>query len=339
MKKLLKLIFISLFLFFVIFLQIHSSDELGNECKPYNETVQNLVKWLKELPAPFDYQNEERREMLLSIDELFLHPFAPKLPCVGYFFQSRVDAFLEDYMSFKITDGVAIWKLYNEAVVVKTASVTFAFDVHGGWEKIYWPDEKLYKFLDTIDVAFYSHNHGDHVDVRVIQYLIEKGKTVVTMPDFLLESTFPKKLTVVRNKKFEVAELSVIAYPGFQKETINNVYHITTPEGISIMHLGDENEINNFGNEWYRKQKEYPRVDVLLPNIWSPDLKNICDYFKPSLIVIMHEHELMHGVSGRRSYSFVYNVLEGLSWEKAYVLAWGEKIVIPKPFNEPSQNH
>ncbi len=34
-----------------------------------------------------------------------------------------------------------------------------------------------------------------------------------------------------------------------------------------------------------------------------------------------------------------YYYFKRLNFEKDYVLAWGEKIVIPKPFNEPSQNH
>ncbi len=83
-----------------------------------------------------------------------------------------------------------VYKIYNEGIVARTASVTLAFDLARGWcqGKNVLPDALgVQQILDRCDILFLTHNHGDHVDPVVVDMFLKAGKrmepTTNILPD------------------------------------------------------------------------------------------------------------------------------------------------------------
>ena len=73
--------------------------------------------------------------------------------------------------------------------------------------------------------------------------------------------------------KLRNSSLDLIVYPGHQMKSIdNNVYLVTTPEGIALAHLGDQINEGDFmiDYDWIDKVGLNHRVDVLMPNACTP---------------------------------------------------------------------
>lgn len=238
-----------------------------------------------------------------------------------------------------------IIRFYNHGFILQTPSVTLAIDiVRGGRNVITGSEEEPFIDLELMrpivercDALFISHPHNDHADLRLARLFLEAGKPVVAPPG-LWENMSP---LIIRPRAagatapvdFTVAlpalkkPLSARAYPGHQGEVPNNLYAITTPEGKTILHSGDQ---DGKGDDlsWLLKIREQLRVDVFMPQCWMARLPLVVEGVAPALVLPGHENEMGHTIDHRESYWQTMRRVQKLS-APVIVTAWGEHVDIP----------
>lgn len=99
-------------------------------------------------------------------------------------------------------------------------------------------------------------------------------------------------------------ELEVIVMPGHQDDTPNNVYIVSTPEGIAIAHTGDQ--WNKEKDGWIEQVKDHAQIDVLLVHCWAMPLERMVEGFNPKLVISGHENEIVHSIDHREPYWLNY---------------------------------
>lgn len=304
----------------------------------------NLVtKALQNYP-PSVNDNLERRMAYLLIDNVLHEEKAPCRPAVQFFFRQRIVDAIEQIRTEKVKNGAMIWKLYNHAFVVKTASVTIGFDIQRGVvgvKDFSLDNDQISRLADVVDILFISHSHDDHADMSVAEIFIKKNKPVVTTPDLWTGTAIYDKikhLERISEKTQEIAlpckgfKLKVINYPGHQESLINNVYLVMTSEGLSFLHSGDQMNKEDFS--WIDHIGEKHKVDVAMINSWAlyPE-QRVEKGFHPRIIIPGHENELAHSIDHREPY-WLNDVRLGDKSVFPWVqMVWGEKyhyVPIPK---------
>lgn len=268
-----------------------------------------------------------RNAALYALDEAFHYTDtvdSGKSPAILEFLRRRTELAAYEMENTKVTDGAVIWKLYDHAFVVRTASVTFAMDLTRGlWA--WWEDPALQKstkrIVDQCDALFVSHEHGDHFDPFVIEAFKAQGKPVI-LPGSLERNGITQHEVKLTNDR----KLRAVIFPGYQGDTINNVSLIQTPEGMSFAHTGDFAQKDNTPidqYQWVDKIKEKWNVDVLMINIWASKFSRVVSGFDAELVIPGHENELGHGLFDRKPYWQSYEKMQEIGCPFV-VLVWGE---------------
>ena len=245
------------------------------------------------------------------------------------FVSSRVGKVVED-MKQPVKKGMKIYKIYNDGFVARTKSVTIAFDVVRGAcnnEQIV-SNERINAIVDQCDVLFLSHNHGDHVDRYVVDRFIAVGKPVVAATEILKDVkgvTHYRSESETLDKVVELKSgesLKVKIYPGHQSEMMCNVYAVTTPEGLTVAHTGDQYNKEDFA--WINTVKnQKPAIDALLINCWSMDIADAIKGFNPRYVLTGHENEMGHTIDHREAFWLTFQKLQPVEHDYV-VMAWGE---------------
>jgi L-ascorbate metabolism protein UlaG (beta-lactamase superfamily) len=304
-----------------------------------------------------------RRMALYLLDAVLHDVYAPNRPPVQQFYKRRMEALACDLERARVKEGARIWKLYNHGFIVRTASVTLAFDLHrgtsgfrvsdpkGGRQIVRSPgfpigEELAQRIARQCDVLFISHFHGDHADEVFAKAFCDQGKPVVTPPGVFAASPLRPKLTVLPRRadvlqtlaiRNGAAELKLVVYPGQQYQhggPPNNVVLVFTPEKLSFAHNGDQ--INDpypayqEDYKWIDHVHEHHRVDVLMTNCWTDDIYRFTRGFDPKLVLPGHQNELGHPVWDRVPFWGDAEYLK-LSYPKllasnypVIAMAWGE---------------
>jgi len=298
-------------------------------CSEYSPKFDELAAWL-DARHPVLENQDERESKLKLIDEALLFPEAKMMPCAADFLRRRMETFIADFEASSVASGMTIWKLYNHTVIIQTPETTIAVDLIQGPGIMRTPRDIIERIVARTDILLVTHHHGDHIDWDVWDMFLDAGKKVVVPEPARKEYRRRDELTVIRQGKIDLPGILVNVFPSYQKKDLDGVYLFKTKDGVSAMHLGDENNIMRLGSEWYRKIKPPMEIDVLIPNIWCPNLKPLLEHIKPALVLSSHEHEVGHPVEGRRPYSYVYRVLRAVGLPYA-VPAWGERVAVPAP--------
>lgn len=301
-------------------------------------TVESLLD--QNPPAPMT--SPQRRAAFLLLDNVFHETDAAKRPAVQKFFINRTRAVAAALQQAKVTQGALIWRLYNDGFIVRTASATIAFDLVSGRHLedsgFLLPDGLVEDLVRQCDVLFISHAHDDHADPHVAGSFVRNGKPV-SVPEGLwkdqpfgegllrLERTADTFHTIPLRGGSDV--LRVVVYPGHQGQLLpNNVTLVTTPEGLAFAQTGDQSNDKDF--EWIDTVLKTHRVDVLMPNCWSPDLPRLIRGFDPAVVIPGHENELGHSVDHREPY-WLDDPRLGEEAGRAVLMAWGESYTyVPK---------
>lgn len=288
------------------------------------------------LAVPPQYPEPDNRRLALRLLDAVLHDiYAPNRVPLQNFYHERMERVAAELESTQVQEGAAIWKLYNHGFIVRTASVTLAFDVHRGASRFRvddpqqgktavqcpgfpMPDAWAERVARQCDVLFISHKHGDHADPVVAQAFLALGKPVVAPVDVFEGNELQAKVTHLERIAHEkqtlrvkdgALELSLVVYPGQQYQgegTLNNVVLVFTPEGMSFAHNGDE--INDpypdyqEDFKWIDVVREHHEVDVLMTNCWSNDILRQTRGFDPKLVLPGHQNELGHPIWDRVPY-------------------------------------
>jgi hypothetical protein len=297
-----------------------------------------LQAFTPQIPEP-----AERRRAMMLLDQVFHDPDAPKRPAVQRFLHSRLERAAGLIESTRVETGAMVWKLYNHGFVVRTPTVTIGFDLvraHSARaEGFAVADEVLLRIARECDALFISHRHGDHADPTVAGMFLSDGKPVVAPPEVWADQAIHPKITHLNREPHTLQplpiqdgklSLRVAVYPGHQgggrqsahgNGIENNVPLVFTPEGMSFAQTGDQSNDEDFS--WIDQVGQRHRVDVLMPNCWTPDIVRMVRGFDPELILSGHENEMGHTIDHREPYWLTYSRLRGAT-APLLVLAWGE---------------
>lgn len=245
------------------------------------------------------------------------------------FVASRASKVIADMQS-PVKKGMKIYKIYNDGFVARTKSVTIAFDVVRGalkGESIV-SDKDIATIVDQCDVLLLTHNHSDHVDRYVVDRFIAAGKPVIAADEILkgVEGvTHYRSETDILDKEITLRSgktLKVKIYPGHQSEMMCNVYAVTTPEGLTVAHTGDQYNEGDF--KWINTVKDQkPAIDALIINCWSMNIADAIKGFNPRYVLTGHENEMGHTIDHREAFWLTFQKLQPVTHDYV-VMAWGE---------------
>ena len=289
-------------------------------------------------------EHPARRAALVRLDDILHIQTAPDKPIVQRFFHAQVTRGVEEIEKTTLTRGARLWKIYSHSWIVRTPSVTVAFDLVPGPprnEGFALPPAVLERLVRQSDVLFISHLHSDHANKAVARMFLQQGKKVVASeglwkddPEFAGRLIYPQRsadtvhhLTVREGGP----KIRYVAYPGHQgKAPINNNHLVITPESFTVMHTGDQSSDDNDWSDfaWISSVGFQHKVDVLLPNCWTTDIQRMARGVNPKLILTGHENEMSHTVDHREDYTQTYNHLFGTAYPFV-VMSWGEGYLVP----------
>ncbi|MHB1319592.1 MAG: MBL fold metallo-hydrolase, partial [Anaerolineae bacterium] len=273
-----------------------------------------------------------RRQALLMLDEPLHVLSAPVEPCLNAFLNRRIARAVDEIESEVVTSGMTLWKLYNHGFVVKTPEVTIGFDLHRGPFETFRIESGLFdRLLQATQALFISHEHSDHADADAIPQMLGLQRPVIVPPGLWKGAAAdfrwiePERHWMVANRlALGDASITYRIFPGHQgTELLNNVTLVELPNGLSVMHTGDQSNTEDFG-VWIDRVHEQASVDVLLPNCWSTNLPRLIQGVAPRLVITGHENEMSHPVDHREAFSKTYGHIVGES-TPVVVMAWGER--------------
>ena len=322
-------------------LEKKGNDYLNRQSQAFLSEINGILKkHLPQLP-----QHPERRLGLELLDAVMHDKQAAFRKPVQDFFHQRISSVLDSIEHTKVKDGAVIWKLYNMGFIVRTKSVTFAFDLtsakSSGSEAFVLPSDIMKRLIGQCDALFISHYHGDHAEEAVAQTFINAGKPVVAPPQIWNGKPIHQSITHLQReantlqtlKLKDNRELKVVIYPGHQMAKIeNNVPVVFTPEGLSFSHMGDQINEGNFmiDYDWIDHVAENHRIDVLMPPCWTNEIYRIVKGFNPKLVIPGHENELGHTLDDRVPFwgdseflELTYPELKKSAY-KTLIMTWGE---------------
>ena len=324
-----------------------------------DEAFKTLDRIAPQAPEP-----AERRLALRLIDAVLHDAHSPNRPPVQTVYHARIEKAVADMEQTKVESGAIVWKIYNMGFVVRTVSVTLAFDLNRGPRGYRYAegskprtnvpspgfpiaDDLAKRLVAQCDVMFVSHEHGDHADLFMANAFLEAGKPVVAPEEAFRRDEFHDRIThlvreVDRVQTLPVQggakELKVIVYPGQQYQghgVPNNVVLVTTAEGMSFVHNGDQmnDPYPDYQEDfkWIDRVHESHRVDVLMTNNWTNDIFRMVRGFDPKVVFTGHENELGHQLWDRVPYwgdaTYIVSNINELKASKYAVvpMAWGEK--------------
>ena len=343
-------------------LLILQNNVLGQDSKKTIDPSMNIIEdnylnrqseaFLKEISAtmkeiPPQYPLPRERELSLFLLDALLHDkYAAHRPTVQRFYKNQIIAAIDDMEHHTVTKGAKIWKLYNMGFVVRTQSITIAFDLtsgeSAGSEGFTISNENMRRIVNQCDALFISHRHRDHKDLWIAEQFLEQNKPVVAPKQVWEGEPIHEKITHLKREAHTIQELpiknntidlKVVVYPGHQMSRLdNNVPLIFSPEGISFAHMGDQINEGDFmiDYEWIDRVKDHHKVDILLPPSWTNEIHRIVMGFDPKLVIPGHENELGHSLDDRVPFwgdseflELTYAELKASNYP-VVIMTWGE---------------
>lgn len=308
--------------------------------------------FLKEISAtmraiPPQYPLPRERELSLFLLDALLHDkYAAHRPTVQRFYKNQIVTAIDEMQHHTVTEGAKIWKLYNMGFVIRTQSITIAFDLtsgeSAGSEGFTISNDNMLRIVNQCDALFISHRHRDHKDLWLAEQFIAQNKPVVAPPQVWEGEPIYEKITRLKREAHTIQKLpiknknvslDVVVYPGHQMSKLeNNVPLIFSPEGISFAHMGDQINEGDFmvDYEWIDRVKEHHKVDILLPPSWTNEIHRVVQGFDPKLVIPGHENELGHTLDDRVPFwgdseylELTYNELKASNYP-VVIMTWGE---------------
>ena len=252
--------------------------------------------------------NIPRESALLMIDAVTHEPKPIENPAVLDFLAKRMNRVIEDLdKPLKGKKTVRVYKLYNCSMIFRTRSITVAVDLNGRDGKLI-PDDIMEKIVDKIDVLFYTHNHGDHIDGHVRDICHKKGVEIYATEEIFRDDPRVHHIRHDDLYTFDInnpkGKLTVNVLPGHQDALQNNIWIVTLPNGKVIGATGDQWQDEGQDLKWLKDiYKRLPRIDVLAMDCWIHDYDEHVADFNPRLLVSQHENEIgAHGIDHREAY-------------------------------------
>ena len=290
--------------------------------------------------------SKERRMTLAALDALFLDPLVTKRPSVQLFYRHRMETAFKDAFGEPEENGgdesLKIWKLYGDGFIIKSPTVTMAFDlVRGhcvGEEGFLVPMDQIKDAANRCDVLFISHDSPDHVESEVVEAFLDVGALVVAPIEVLADSPDlhsrithlapdPKVLQIVHVGE-EQKKLEIMVGEGKHGDVLSHVIWIKTPEDQIVVHAGDLTGMTDLS--WIRPLREKQKVTLLAVNGKTQSLEQLVRVTEPMFFLITGENELSRDPMDRLSYGRVFDRISRCH-SPALMMTWGEGFSYTKP--------
>ena len=280
---------------------------------------------------------DERKMALLSLDALLHDVRLDNTKAFTDHVEKRFQHVLDKLEKETLNNNeIRIHQLYNHGYIIKTPSVTIGFDiVRGGRpQHPFVSDALIQSVVSQCDILFISHEHGDHADKSVAQIFCDQNKDVIAPPG--LWDNMSPNIKYLRGEDIVTEKMDIPAkektltvkiFPGHQDSVMNNVYAVTTPEGITVMHTGDQSNIGDM--QWISCVSDEIEVDVFLVHCWMPAIEKVVAGIKPKLIVVGHENEMEHTIDHRESYWLAFRCFANVTVPYV-VMTWGESFTFSR---------
>ena len=294
------------------------------------ESPYSQIETLLRSHSPCTGNKEIRKEAILALDEYLKNNLSTIDPDIEEFYENMM-GYVKSEISEPVLTGVRIWSMYNHGYIVKTPSTTFAFDLIDGIRQ--WDYQIPDSILEQIQVLFVSHRHDDHRDLSVMN-AIKGFSGEVVMP---LEDKPGDFGTIYLSpgQELTVTGLQVKAYDGLHGGIPVRIFQVTTPEGLTIIHTGD--------NQTSDTLPDGVTVDILLLNAWVNEsgsvsaivgMRNSINKLTPRLTIPGHIHELGHrydpsDIKGRVPFEWPLAVDDVPLPGEVSVQIWGERCDFP----------
>lgn len=280
-------------------------------------------------------EHPTRRAALIRLDDILHIESAPAKPLVQQYYRARIEKAVREIETTRVASGMRLWKLYNDGFFIRTPAVSFTFDIVPGTRTPgFEVDLKVLERLAAqSDAHFISHMHGDHANQAVVKMFLDRKKPVIAPEGLWKGEEIAARLFFQKRSVTEVREvpvqdgkqkLKIVVYPGHQGSSIvNNVYLVTTPDGFTVVQTGDQSgPPADF--DWIAHIGNQHRVNVLIPNCWTTDIRRVARGVNPELIITGHENEMGHTVDHREDYTQTYSHLFGSRYP-FILMGWGEQ--------------
>ena len=140
--------------------------------------ILEIKRTITDLPPQYPLPSERYLGLLL-IDAVLHDVYAAQRPAVQVFFHSQIMKAVKEIESTTIEEGAKIWQLYNHGFIVRTKSITIAFDMVTGEsaqsDGFTLSSDIMSRLIDQCDALFISHRHRDHTDIRVAQQFLDQN--------------------------------------------------------------------------------------------------------------------------------------------------------------------
>lgn len=299
-----------------------------------NQTVKTFElvnQLLEEEPPSTEAPSLARRSALMLLDGVLHDTRLDGSRVYTDFIDARLRMIMEELQQ-PLTEGMRIYKLYNASYIVRTPSVTVAYDLYRGVAMKESPslisDEVMRALVAQCDILLLTHNHGDHVDPTVVDWFLSEGKPVVA-PDEVLpanERVMHIRAEQIVERTFQVrsGKIDMTILPGHQDALQNNIYVVKSAEGFTFAQTGDQYHQEDLA--WLQDvHKRIGSIDVLMINCWANSLVDVIEGFDPKLVLTSHENELGHTIDHRESYWTSYEKLSQVRRPNC-LMTWGEGI-------------
>lgn len=287
---------------------------------------------LRRYPPTQMLPGTERKLALFSIDAMLHDTRLDTSASVNHFIEYRHQMVLDALKKPIKKNQVQVLKLYNHGFIIRSKSATIAFDMifPKTANRRLVSDSLMEALTAFCDALFVSHVHSDHADRKVADLFIKKEKNVYT-PPMIWENISPRIISLRSyNSKDTIISLRgknlmIRAYAGHQDEVLNNLYAVTMPENITIMHTGDQ--YNQADLSWIRELHKSKKVDLLLLHNWVNHLDAFLDGIRPGLVISSHENEMAHSIDHREPYWLALRRLSQID-QPVVAMFWGEEFLL-----------
>ena len=264
-----------------------------------------------------------REQTILVLDDILKHDSSRTSLEVFNFYNLMMEKVNVEFHQ-SLTNGIAIWMMYNHGFVIKTQQVVFAFDLVEGYSG--WSTSLPEELIREINVLFISHRHGDHRSRSIADTVMAYGGFVVVPSNHASMGNIPMAV----GDTLTILGLNVKAHFGLHSEP-SRIYEVSTPAGIKIIHTGD--------NQTSETLPDIDSIDVLLLNAWVNEsgnssavvgMRNSINKLAPTVMIPGHIQELSHDYnpgssSSRVPYEWAFEVDNIPLPSLVQVMAWGEQ--------------
>lgn len=316
----------------------HWQDPQGIVASQARHTLSLVNELLAQYPPAVTTPSPERKAALYLLDQLMHDTRVTDTHILSHFLNERMQAVV-DSLRQPAREGITAYKLYNDGWIIRTPSVTIGWDIYRGrladGSGPLMADSVAQRLVEACDIMFLTHNHGDHIDPVVVDMMLTAGRPVVAPTEVLShnEGVTHTRRDTIWSEQFTAANgslLNATIVPGHQDHLQNNIYVVTTPDGLTICSTGDQ-WLESDEPMVYHLQGRVPSVNLFIPICWAYDLPALCQSFGAQLVITGHENELgHHSIDHREPYWLSLDKTARLPMPHS-VMTWGESIhLIPQ---------